>query len=145
MKLKTFLTLSAVVSAFFGVLLLFFPNFMVETYGNAGANDGSVLYQNASFLARIYGTFMLTFAVLYWMIRKVPLSLARRAILAISVIGNVLAGIVWMEAILSGAMKPIGWSNAIFYLVFAAGHVYYFWQDHSMIRERELNEAVEAR
>ncbi|WP_336516550.1 hypothetical protein [Pollutibacter soli] len=65
MKLSTYAVISAIVTLVYGFALLFFPVEFVRTYGSDLDAVGTVL-------ARLYGSAMFSFGIVYWLNRNVP-------------------------------------------------------------------------
>ena len=139
MKLTTYLTLASVVGGLFGLASLLMPDQFLANYTET-ANITNI----AMDLARIMGASLLGLALMNWMMRDAQLSIARRAALAGLALVNLLSMIVVLVSVINGTTNALGWMSVVLYLLFGGGAAYFFYKDHSAIKERELKEKVGA-
>lgn len=118
MKLKTLLTINAIVALVFGLIHLFAPERFWIFYGiNLG--------QNGLFMARSVGAEVLGFAILTWFARSVETPKALRAIALACFTKWTLLLLVNLAAQLGGLVNSYGWSNEVLFLLFAGGYAYF--------------------
>ncbi len=117
MKLRTFLTIVAVVALLYGLGLLLLPSFMATTYG-FGTSPSEIL------LARFFGVAMLTLGLINWLAKDLTGASIKPIILG-SLIGDAVGAIVALMGTLSGVMSAVGWSAFVIYLLFVIGFAYF--------------------
>src|SRR5512142_1294820 len=102
MKLKTVLTINAIVALAISIALVLAPSIVISIYGGATDTVGQ-------FLARHYGATGLAIGVLTWLARNMPAPEARRAMLpALLSVFLVELGIDLL-AQLGGLLNTSGW------------------------------------
>ena len=117
MKLRTFITITAVVGLLYAVGLLFVPAFMATTYG-MGTSASEIL------LARLFGGALLALGLVQWLSRDFTGASIRPVIVG-SLVGEIVGLIVALFGTLGGTMSGVGWSAVVIYLVFGLGFAYY--------------------
>jgi hypothetical protein len=117
MKLRTYLTIVAVVSLLYGLGLLLLPSFMATTYG-FGTSPSEIL------LARFFGVAMLTLGLINWLAKDLTGASVKPIILG-GLIGDAVGAIVALMGTLSGVMSAVGWSAFVIYLLFVFGFAYF--------------------
>jgi hypothetical protein len=117
MKLRTFLTIVAVVALLYGLGLLLLPSFMATTYG-FGTSPSEIQ------LARFFGVAMLTLGLINWLAKDLTGASVKPIILG-SLIGDAVGVVVALMGTLSGVMSAVGWSAVVIYLLFALGFAYF--------------------
>jgi hypothetical protein len=118
MKLKTFLIAAAVIYLGFGAGLVTVPAPLMSIYGLALDPWGQVM-------ARILGTALVAFALVFWWMRESPVSDASLAVMRASFIYNVLDLPIIGVATMTGVMTPMGWQAAGLHLLLAIGFGYF--------------------
>jgi hypothetical protein len=118
MKLGTFLVLAIVAYAGFGLGLLTVPAPFMATFGVALDAGGALM-------ARVLGSALLGFTLIFWWTRNESLTNPLRAILRASFIYNVVDLPVVLIATLTGVMGVLGWSAVILHLLLAIGFGYF--------------------
>jgi hypothetical protein len=118
MKLSTFLIIAAVAYAGFGLGLLAVPTPFMFVYGVSLDNGGALM-------ARILGSALLGFTLIFWWCRNSASSDALQAIIRASFIYNVVDLPVVFIATLTGVMGPLGWIPVILHLLLALGFGYF--------------------
>jgi hypothetical protein len=104
----------AVISAIFGLTLVFVPEQSLALYGITLSSGGVTI-------ARLFGAALLEFALLSWFVRNLVDSKARKAIILALFIGEVFGFIVALLGQLSGVVNSLGWSTVAVYLLLALG------------------------
>ena len=122
MTFKTLLLIKAVVCLTFGVLLLFFPGFLLGVLGASLAAPGI-------FLGREYGANMIGTMTLMWFARDLGETRARRPILLYLLVYDAISLVVTTINTLSGVLNVLGWGIAAVYLFLALGSAYLLLQN----------------
>jgi len=109
MTFKTLLLIKAVVCLSFGVLLVFFPGFLLGILGASLAAPGV-------FLGREYGANMLGTMFLMWYARDLGDTPARQPILVYLFIYDAIGLVVTTLNTLAGVLNVLGWGIVAVYL-----------------------------
>jgi uncharacterized membrane protein len=117
MKLRSFLTITAVVGLVYAVGLLLMPAFVATMYG-LGTSASEIL------LARLFGGTLLAVVLIQWLARDFT-GATVRPVLVGSLVGEAVGLIVALVGVLAGTMNSFGWSAVVIYLVFGLGFAYY--------------------
>ncbi len=117
MKLRTFLSIVAVVALLYGLGLLLLPAFMATTYG-FGTSPSEIL------LARFFGVGMLTLGLINWLAKDLTGAGIKPVVLG-GLIGDAVGVVVALMGTLSGVMSAAGWSAVVIYLLFVIGFAYF--------------------
>lgn len=117
MKLRTFLTISAVVALVYAVGLILAPGFMDTTYGFGGSSSEKLLTQ-------FFGVELLALGVTTWLGRDLTGASARHLITG-SLVGDAVGFIVALLGTLGGVMNSVGWSAVLIYLLLVLGYGYF--------------------
>jgi Ca2+/Na+ antiporter len=120
MKRRTFLVITAVIYAIFGLGLIIVPEPFMAIYG---------LNLNASgvALARVLGAALAAFALLYWWLRDVRPSETLGAMLRASFAYNVIAFCNALYVTWIGVVNQLGWGIVALHLLLAIGFGCYGW------------------
>ena len=118
MGLKTLMIVKAIVCLIFGVILLFFPAWILGLLG-------STYGPGAAITAREYGAALIGVLMLTWLARDAEDSKARRAIITNLFVYDGVALIAMLILQLSGAMNALGWGVVFIYLFFTVTFGYY--------------------
>ncbi|MFN8352969.1 MAG: hypothetical protein U0Y10_00860 [Spirosomataceae bacterium] len=120
MKRYTFLTISAVVGAFFAVYMLLAPNKMMESLGTSPSDSANVVLQATSVM-------LLSISAMTFLSRSDGGSLALRAILIGNIVMHVVALPIDWIAYEQGIFTQISGiiPGTVTHLVFAVGFVYF--------------------
>jgi len=121
MTFKTLLLIKAVVCLTFGVLLLFFPGFLLGVLGASLAAPGL-------FLGREYGANMIGTMTLMWFARDLGETHARKPILLYLLVYDALGLLVTTINTLSGVLNFMGWGIVAVYLFITLGSAYLLLQ-----------------
>jgi len=119
MKLRSFLTISAVAGLVYAVGLLLMPAFVATMYG-LGTSASEIL------LARLFGGALLAVVLIQWLAREFT-GATVRPVLVGSLVGETVGLIVALVGVLTGTMNSFGWSAVVIYLVFGLGFGYYLF------------------
>ena len=117
MKLRTFLTIVAVIALLYALGLILLPAFMATTYG-MGTSASEIL------LARFFGVEMLVVGVINWLAKDLT-GASVRPVITGNLIGDIVGTIVALMGTLSGVMNVVGWSAVAIYLLIALGFAYF--------------------
>ena len=120
MKRSLFLTIVAVISAGFGLGLLICPAAVLSQYGLTLDVAGILT-------ARFLAAALIGQALLFWISRNVPDSVAMTGILWAGFAGNFIEGIVAKMAVRSGLMNSMGWSVVAMDMLIAIGFASYLF------------------
>ncbi len=118
MKLKTLLVLNAVVTAVYGVAIVFAPGTVTASYGVTG--DAGLRY-----VAQLFGASLVTFAVLSWFAREVAEPLARTAIVRALFVFSWLAFVLALVAQVNRVTNAVGWSAVVLFFLFGLGWAWF--------------------
>lgn len=118
MKLKTFLTIAAVLAMAFGLVFLAAPARMLTQYGMI-ATPVSVI------LTRFLGATLADIGLVLFLARGVTEEPARSGIVWGSLIGAVLGLIVAIHGQRVGAVNRLGWSSVGIYAFLTLGYAYF--------------------
>jgi len=127
MKLKTLLVIKAIVCLFFGIPILFVPNFVYSIFGATLAAGGV-------FAAREYGASMMGNLMLTWFARNSQESDTRWAIILALFVYDAIGAVVTLVAIFSGALNPLAWMIVALYLLLALGFGYFLLQKRKPVQ-----------
>jgi hypothetical protein len=116
--MKTFLKGTAVVAAIYGISGVLMANFLLTTYGISTE-------ASAILMTRFFGSTLIAWAVVIWLVSDSTDWVALRAALAANVVGNTVGFVVAILATVAGAMNAVGWSAVLIYAVFVLGALYY--------------------
>jgi hypothetical protein len=117
MSFKTLLIIKAVVCLVFGVLLLFFPAWLLGLMGSSLTPGG--VYAAREYGAALFGTLMLT-----WFARGAASNEARRPILLDLLVYDAIGSVVTTLTTLSGVVNWLGWGIVLVCAFFTAGSAY---------------------
>jgi hypothetical protein len=130
MRIRTFLIPNAIVSLFFGLVLLLIPAQVLGFYGSA-------LSPSAVTLARLVGTGTLTIALVAWLAREAdrsnPVFVALSTAIAV---GHALSTVIAAHAVLTGAVNGYGWTAVAVYAGLTAGWGYFAFMRPAPIAAR---------
>ena len=118
MKLGTLFTINAIVAILFGLAFVLMPATLSSYYG-------ITLSPGGLYIAQLFGTALLGFAVLTWSSRNAGESDARQAIVLALFISDTVALVVSLLAQFAGTANALGWSTIIIYLLLALGFAYF--------------------
>lgn len=124
MKIRTFLAIGGVVAILFGLGLLFATEALLPLYGAASPLDPSVALN-----ARYFGTALLAWGAINWLLRTSHDREALRAVLLGNVVGDVLGLLVTFQGLLAGSLNALSWSTVSIYTLLAAGSLYFLVND----------------
>jgi hypothetical protein len=114
MKLSILMALNAVVAGVFGIAFVLLPGQALSWYGVTG--DAQLTY-----VARLFGAALITFALITWMARDAADSDARRAIVMGLAAGDIVGFVIALMAQLGGVVNSLGWSTVAIYLLLGLG------------------------
>ena len=117
MKLRTFLTIAAVIALLYALGLILMPAFMATTYG-LGTSASEIL------LGRFFGVEMLVVGLITWLAKDLTGTSVRPIIIG-SLIGDIVGAFIALMATLKGVMNSVGWSAVAIYLLIALGFAYF--------------------
>ena len=118
MKLKTLMTINAIVAIVFGVTFVIVPAQVYSLYDITP--DAQLKY-----VGQLFGAALIGFALLTWMARNATDSDARRAIVLALFIADGIGFIVALIGQLSNVVNALGWSTVAIYLLLALGFGYF--------------------
>jgi hypothetical protein len=118
LKLKTWLTITAVIAATNGLSYLLAPA-MTMSYFGFETNDAGLL------LARYFGASTFGVAILAWLARRIVALEARRLVVTVLLYTFFLYAAVDLIGVLSGVMNAPGWLFVATDLVLATGYGYW--------------------
>jgi hypothetical protein len=118
MKIKSMMSIKAIVVIFFGLGFLFMTQTIMELYG-MNVNSGGI----AS--GRLLGQMYILIALLLWFCRNTSEASTKKAFAISITIGDAIGTVVSLLAVLSGAMNSLGWSAVAIYLLLTIGFGYF--------------------
>lgn len=116
MKLRSLLTLHAVVAVFFGVPFVLAPAQSLMLYGVA-ADPAHQL------LARLLGAAFIGYAIITWNLRDCTDPLTLRSFSIAILVSFAIATVGATYAVLTGATNALGWSTVFIYSAFALAYL----------------------
>jgi hypothetical protein len=122
MTYKMLLLIKAVVCLTFGVLLVFFPNFLLGVLG-------ATLTAPGVFLGREYGANMLGTMTLMWFARDLGDSRARTPILLYLLVYDAIGFVITTINTVAGVLNVLGWGIVAVYLFITLGSAYLLMQN----------------
>lgn len=125
MKLKTYLGLSAVVLAAFGLAMVLMPQNMANGFGLELNNLGRVLFRDL-------GSTLLGVAAINWLARGVQDQAGLRAVLLGNLILQVIETIVNIADIMQGYISSSAWGGVILHVILAVGFAYFYSRSHQI-------------
>jgi hypothetical protein len=120
MKLKTFMIITAIVAAVFGIAFVLATGQVIRLYGNEPTPI-------VNYVGKLFGGSLFAFAVLLWWARNITDPIARRAIVLSLLVADVIGFIVSLAAQLGGVVNALGWSTVGIYLFFSIGFAYFLF------------------
>ena len=120
MKLKAFLIAGAICSLGFGIPSLLIPSQVMSSYG-VELNPAILL------LARYSALGTVSMGLLSWFSRNMELLLAKKTIIPVLLISNIIGIIISAMGALAGTIKS-GWLTAGLYLIFAVGYAWFLFK-----------------
>ncbi len=124
MKLKTFLSISAVVLGLFGLSMIFNSANMAKGFGLDLTDLGRVLFRDL-------GTTLLGVAAINWLARGIDDAKALKVVITGNLVMQALGVVVNVADISQGYLGSSGWTGVILHAVLAAGFAYYYFQPQS--------------
>ena len=118
MSLKSFFSVHAVIALLFGLGFLLAPTQLASLYGGQ-------LTQAGAYIGRLFGSALLTFAVILWLARESSDSAARRAMVLGFFITLIVGTIVTLHGQISSAVNDLGWSTFAVYALLTLGYGYF--------------------
>jgi hypothetical protein len=117
MKVRTFLTASAVILGLFGLAMILMPEKMADNFGFEISNLGRVLFRDL-------GATLLGVAAINWLARDVTDTAGLRAVILGNLVLQVLETIVNVADISQGYMGSSAWGGVALHAILAAGFAY---------------------
>ena len=118
MKLSTLMAINAVVAVVFGIAFVVAPGQPISLYGST---ETAAL----KYTAQLYGSALITFAVLAWTARYASESQARKAIILAFLVGDAIGFVVSLIGQLGNVVNAMGWLTVALYLFLALGYGYF--------------------
>jgi len=118
MKLGTLFTVNAVIAGLFGLAFIFAPARTLASYGVT--TDAQF-----AFVAQLFGTALLGYAILTWSARSAGDSAARSAIVLALFVSDAVGFVIALMAQIRGVVNQLGWSTVVIYLLLALGFAYF--------------------
>ena len=119
MKLKYLFTVNVIISAIFGLSLVFIPTKLYAMYGQQIDLAGSTT-------ARMWGTAMIGYALLTWFFRSLPDSKAKRKVV-LTLLASVYNQLIDPQPL-------INWSTPAIYLFLVIGYGYFHFKNSEVER-----------
>ena len=118
MKIKTVMSIKAIVVIFFGLGFLFLTRTIMSLYGMSVDSGGITS-------GRLLGQMYTLIALLLWLCRNTAEASTKKAFAVSVTVGDAIGTVVSLLAVLSGAMNALGWSAVVIYLIFTLGFGYF--------------------
>jgi len=118
MKLSLIFLINAIITAIFGILFALIPAQASSLYGVTATAE-------LKYVGQLFGISLVGIAVLSWLVRNVPASDTRKAILTSFVVIDVLGFIVTLIGQLTGVINALGWLSVVIYLLLGVGFGYF--------------------
>lgn len=117
MKLKTLMTIKAVICLLFGVVFLVVPIQVMAIYNLSLDAAGALI-------TRLLGAAFIMLGIWLAMARTVDDPVAQRAVCVSSFVADTIAAVVVALTLLSGVGNWLGWTNVVLYALLAIGFGY---------------------
>jgi hypothetical protein len=127
--MKTFLKVTAVVAAIYGIVGVLAPSFLLANYGVS--TEAAVILMTRFFAATLIG-----WAVVIWLLSDCTDWVALRAALAAHVVGDAVGLLVAIFGTVAGTMNAMGWSAVLIYVVFGLGALYFLVSGRQTVPSR---------
>jgi len=124
MKIKSMMSIKAIVVIFFGLGFLFMTQTIMALYG-MNVNSGGIA------ASRLLGQMYILIALLLWFCRNTSEASTKKAFAISITIGDAIGTVVCLWAVLSGAMNSLGWSAVAIYLLLTIGFGYFILKPES--------------
>ena len=121
MKLSTLMVIKAIVCLAFGVLLVFFPEFLTDLL-DVDIGEGGIFFTRL-YGASLWGNFFLT-----WLSRNASESEALRAAVVGLFVYDAIGFVVALLAQLNDVMGTLGWGIVAIYLFLTLGFGYFYFK-----------------
>ena len=119
-KLKRFLAFAAIITVLNGIGYSLIPNALLPSYGIAPAPAVALGF-------RFFGSALLTFGLILWLVRESHDWTAVRAVLIGASVGNIVGVVVSVWATVTGVLNVMGWLFVATYVVLLLGYAYSLW------------------
>ena len=118
MKLSNLMVINAIVAGIFGVGFVVAPGPLAALYGVTGTAP-------LNFVAQLYGSSLIAFAMITWAARNASASEARKAIVLGLLVGDAIALVVCLIAQVGNVINHLGWLTVVIYLFLTLGFGYF--------------------
>jgi hypothetical protein len=116
MQLGTFFKVHAVIALLFGVIFVLMPATILAFYTTVPVNE------IGTFMSRLFGSAILTYAAVLWLASDAPDSPARRAIVQGFFLSMIVGVAVVVHFQLTGPINALGWSTVLLYVFLAVSY-----------------------
>ncbi len=134
MTTKNFFIFQAVIALGYGIPLLLFPQSVLEFYSTQNTD---VTANILDFVSRSYGALLTACGVAFYYMRNSSTSQGRRALLLLPSVGNPIAVILHILAILQNIENSIGWGTVIILSVLSV------WAVLLLLKEKETSTSLD--
>jgi hypothetical protein len=121
MKLSGLFALTGVLAMLFGLEFLLIPEMALQQYGVP--TEPHNLMQ-----ARYFGSTLLAYGLLFWLLRGTRDDATRRALLWVGVLGNLVALVLSVWSRLDGLQGLLAWLSVAIYGVLLLGSLYFLFR-----------------
>jgi len=118
MKLKTWMTVKAIVCIVFGLGFVILPSVVMNLY-DVKLGEGGV------YMTRLLGQAFILLSLLLWLVRNTDEAATRRAFALAVFVGDLIGFVISLQGQLAGSVNALGWVTVIIYLVLALGFGYF--------------------
>jgi len=118
MKLKTWMTVKAIVCIVFGLGFVILPSVVMNLY-DVKLGEGGV------YMTRLLGQAFILLSLLLWLVRNTDEAATRRAFALAIFVGDLIGFVISLQGQLAGSVNALGWVTVIIYLVLALGFGYF--------------------
>ena|SRR5690349_17332661 len=122
MKSSVFAIILTILSAFYGLCLLFIPVKFVSTYD-------VVLTVTGIYFARVFGAALLGFAILFWSNRNVPFSdKSWQGLLSATLFTQAVDAVINVRELMNGQGNSLGWTTVVINVLVCLACLYVLFQ-----------------
>ena len=122
MKSSVFAIILTILSAFYGLCLLLIPVKFSSTYD-------VTLNATGIYFAKIYGTALLGFAILFWSNRNVPFSdRSWQSLLLASFVSQAICAVINVRELMNGVGNSLGWTTVAINVLITLASLYFLFQ-----------------
>ena len=127
--MTTFIKLSPVVAAVYGIVGVLLPGFLLTNYGVSV--DAAV-----TLMTRFFGATLIAWGLALWLVSDSTDWAALRGLLAAAVIADAIGLVISIVGTVAATMNAMGWSGVFIYAVLGLGALYFLVSGRQTVPSR---------